>query len=173
MADLDLRSITARLEANADVFRALVSGVGDGQARWKPEPDQWSILEVVAHLADEEVEDFRSRVDRTLHRPDAPWDPIDPQGWAIERRYNEGSLAESLDRFLVSRKESVVWLEGLDAPDWTLAHEHPRFGPIRAGDLMTSWLAHDQIHIRQINRLQREFLVASLSGYSPDYAGRW
>ena len=50
MADLDLRSITARLEANADVFRALVSGVGDGQARWKPEPDQWSILEVVAHL---------------------------------------------------------------------------------------------------------------------------
>jgi len=173
MGDLDLDAITARLRANADVFAALVSGVGDGQARWKPEPDKWSILEVVAHLADEEVEDFRPRVDRTLHRPDAAWDPIDPQGWATERRYNEGSLSGALDRFLESRAESVDWLGRLGAPDWTLAHTHPRFGPIRAGDLMTSWLAHDQIHIRQINRLQREFLVASLSAYSADYAGRW
>jgi hypothetical protein len=173
MASLELTSIIGRLRSNAQVFSALLPGVSDEQARWRPEPDKWSILEVVSHLADEEVDDFRSRVGQTLHRPEAAWEPIDPERWATERRYNEGSLSEALDRLLTSRAESVAWLEGLQAPDWTLAHEHPRFGPIRAGELMTSWLAHDHIHIRQLNRLQREFLVATLSEYSPEYAGRW
>ena len=28
-----------------------VEGVTDAQAKWKPEPDRWSILEYVEHLA--------------------------------------------------------------------------------------------------------------------------
>lgn len=170
---VDLESIVDRLAAHADVFRAQVSGVGAAQARWKPEPAKWSMLEVVTHLADEEVEDFRRRVDLTLHSPDAAWPPIDPERWAVERRYNEGSLAEALVRFLAARAESVAWLRGLVDPDWDLTHRHPRLGPIRAGDLLTGWVAHDHIHIRQLNRLQRAYLVTSMSGYSADYAGRW
>ncbi len=68
-----------RLRANAAVIAALVAGVTDEQARWKPDPAQWSILEVMGHLADEEVEDFRTRLDLTLHRPEAEWPRIDPQ----------------------------------------------------------------------------------------------
>jgi hypothetical protein len=165
--------LAARLRANADVIAALVAGVGDEQVRWKPDPAQWSILEVVNHLADEETEDFRTRVDHTLHRPGVEWPRIDPPKWAVERRYNDRDLAESLERFLARRAESVAWLTGLDSRDWSVAYEHPRFGPIRAGDLMLSWVAHDHIHIRQINRLHREFVAASLPGYSPEYAGRW
>jgi len=168
-----LDDLGARLRANADVFAALVAGVGDEQARWKPAPEQWSILEVVNHLADEEVEDFRTRLDLTLHRPKEPWPRIDPQKWALERRYNERALDESIERFLALRRQSLTWLAALERPRWDQAHEHPRFGPIRAGDLMISWVAHDHIHVRQINRLHREFLVASLPGNSPDYAGTW
>jgi hypothetical protein len=39
-------------------------------------------------------------VDLTLRTPGSAWPPIDPEGWASERRYNEGRLPESLDRFL-------------------------------------------------------------------------
>lgn len=173
MPRVDLPSVVRRLKANADVIVAQVTGVGDDQARWKPEPSRWSILEVVAHLADEDVEDFRRRVDLTLHSPEADWPPIDPEGWAVQRRYNEGHLDAAQERFLRARAESVRWLEALATPDWDRAHEHPRWGPIRAGDLLTAWVAHDFIHVRQLNRLQREFLVASVSGYAPEYAGRW
>jgi hypothetical protein len=168
-----LDDLGARLRANADVIAALAAGVDDVQARWKPDAAQWSILEVVSHLADEEVEDFRVRLDLTLHRPEATWPRIDPQKWAVERRYNEGVLAGSLARFLARRADNVAWLAGLVAPRWDHAHQHPRFGPIRAGDLMISWVAHDHIHVRQLNRLHRDFLVASLPGNSPDYAGKW
>ena len=83
-----VHDIIERMRANADVFDALTRGVSEEQARWKPASDQWSILEVVNHLADEEVEDFRHRLDLTLHRPGEPWPPIDPEVWARERQYN-------------------------------------------------------------------------------------
>jgi hypothetical protein len=169
---LKVPALVERLRGNAGIFAALVAGVGDEQARWKPDPAQWSILEVVNHLADEEVEDFRARLDATLHHPGS-WPPIDPQGWPASRRYDERELQPSLERFLVSRAESLEWLERLGEPDWSRAYQHPSIGPISAGDLLTSWVAHDHIHIRQINRLHRDWLVASLSDHSPRYAGRW
>jgi hypothetical protein len=146
--------------------------VGDEQARWKPGPEEWSILEVVNHLGDEEVEDFRARLDAVLHHAGS-WPPIDPQGWPASRRYNDRALTESVDRFLAARADSLAWLEGLVDADWSLAYQHPSIGPISAADLLTSWVAHDYIHVRQINRLHRDWLVATLSDHSPRYAGRW
>jgi hypothetical protein len=170
---MDAPALIDRLRAHADVFTALSAWVGAEQARWKPEPAQWSILEVVNHLGDEEVEDFRTRLDCTLHRKGEPWPKIDPQGWAVARGYNQRDLAESLERFCRARADSLDWLVALGQPDWSVAYEHPRFGPITAGDLLTAWVAHDHIHIRQINRLHRQYLVSVLSGHSPDYAGSW
>lgn len=170
---VDLTAVVAAMRRNAATIAAQVAGVGDEQARWKPAPDKWSILEVVTHLADEEVEDFRARLRSTLERPAADWAPIDPEGWAVARHYNEGSLAESLARFSAERATSIEWLGGLEDPDWSRAHEHPKWGPFSAGDLLTSWVAHDHIHVRQINRLQREYLVSEVSGWSAYYAGSW
>jgi hypothetical protein len=170
---MEVSRMITRLRANAEILAALVAGVSEEQARWRPEADKWSMLEVVCHLADEEVEDFRTRLDLTLHRPGVKWPPIDPQEQAVGRAYNTRDLEEELARFLAARGDSLAWLEGLADPDWSLAYEHPKAGPITAGDLLTSWVAHDHIHIRQLNRLHREYLVEKLSGHSPEYAGSW
>ena len=45
------------------MIQAVLAGVDAEQARWKPDADSWSILEVVCHLVDEEREDFRTRLD--------------------------------------------------------------------------------------------------------------
>jgi len=169
---MELESMVGRLRANAEALSALAVGVDERQARWRPEPAKWSVLEVVCHLADEEVEDFRTRLDLTLRGADA-WPAIDPQGWATARSYNDRHLGEELGRFLAARADSLSWLESLESPDWSMAHQHPQFGPITAGDLLTSWVAHDHIHVRQLNRLHREYLVSVLSTSSPRYAGPW
>jgi hypothetical protein len=44
---------------------------------------------------------------------------------------------------------------------------------IRAGDLLCSWLAHDFIHIRQINRLHYEYEANTCTDFSTAYAGNW
>lgn len=170
---MDRARVVHRLTADARVFRGLVAGVSEEQARWKPTPEEWSLLEVVCHLADEERDDFRRRLDLTLHHPGSDWPPIDPEGWARTRGYNERDPAVALEDLLSERDRSIRWLKDLEAPDWTASHEHPKIGFLTAGDLLTSWVAHDLIHIRQMTRLHRRYLVNVVSEHSPDYAGRW
>ncbi len=57
---MDLDHLTTQLARQAEAIHALVQDVSDDQARWKPSPDDWSILEVIHHLYDEEIEDFRA-----------------------------------------------------------------------------------------------------------------
>jgi hypothetical protein len=171
--DVRLQPIADRLRAHADVFRALLVGVAPEQARRKPEPEQWSILEVVNHLADEEVEDFRQRVDIALHRPEAPLPPIDPEGWVASRDYAGRDLAESLARFTREREASVTWRRQLENPDWSRSVTHPRAGVLRAGDFLASWLGHDYLHIRQLCRIHFNHVGVLAPTYSTRYAGGW
>ncbi len=164
--------IAARLAANAEVFRHLLADVSPEQARWKPAPEKWSLLEVINHLADEERDDFRTRLQRTLHHPEQGWPPIDPERWAVDRQYNSRDLAVSLADFLEERTRSLAWLRGLSKPDFASAHHH-KLGTITAGDLLSSWLAHDFIHIRQMTRLHYEYLASARGASTLRYAGPW
>lgn len=150
---------------------ALLVGLSADDLRWRPPSGAWSILEVLCHLADEEVLDFRARVQRTLAEED--WEPIDPEGWAVERRYNEQSPVEVMARFEVEREKSVAWLKSLREPDWDGVHEHPRFGGIAAGDVMASWLAHDALHLRQIAKRLYELAARDGEPFGTGYAGKW
>ena len=51
---MDVRQIVARMEENAQVILHLAAGVSQEQARWRPTPDDWSLLEVINHFYDEE-----------------------------------------------------------------------------------------------------------------------
>jgi len=157
---------------NAAAIQALVQGVTDQQARWKPAPDSWSILEVVCHLLDEERSDFRVRLDLTLHHPGEHWPGIDPQGWVTERRYNEQDLGVSLAAFLQERESSLAWLRSLASPHWDRTYNAP-WGSIAAGDLMAAWVAHDILHTRQLVELRWAMTTAELEPHSVEYAGKW
>lgn len=169
---MNLDQFTQQMARQAEAIRALAQGISDEPARWKPSPDHWSILEVINHLYDEEIEDFRTHLDLILHHPSDPWPSIDPQGWVTERRYNEREIAESLGSFLDARKESIAWLGGLASPNWDAAFQ-ATWGQITAGDMFASWAAHDLLHLRQLVELQRAYVVRLADPYKVDYAGPW
>lgn len=170
---MNLTDLISRMATTTDVIFALLKDVSEEQARWKPNPESWSMLEVMNHLADEERDDFRTRVDLTLHHSEQDWPPIDPQGWVTTRGYSQRVWSESVSRFQVERQTSLQWLRLLQSPDWESTHRHPQFGAARAGDMMAAWLAHDLLHIRQLNELRYAYLVHELAPYKPDYAGEW
>jgi hypothetical protein len=153
-------------------IRLLAQGVDDEQARWRPDADSWSILEVICHLLDEERKDFRVRLDITLHKPDETWPGIDPAGWVTEHNYNEQVLAASLQAFHEEREASLAWLKRLEAPDWEASYEAP-WGTMRAGDLLASWVAHDLLHMRQLVELHWAYNEQEVLPYSTRYAGEW
>ncbi len=169
---LDLDQIIERMRTNAAAIAALARDVTDTQARWKPSPEAWSLLEVVNHLYDEEREDFRTRIDYILHRPGEQTPPIDPAGWVTARAYNQRDPRESLDALLHERDASLKWLRGLHDPDWDAEYRAP-WGVLRAGDLLAAWLAHDHLHLRQLNELHYAYLAQQAAPYSVAYAGDW
>jgi hypothetical protein len=169
---MNFGSLIAELENGANTIELLIKDVTLSQARYKPSPDTRSILEVIAHLYDEEREDFRPRLDIALNRPDVAWSPIDPDGWVIQRKYNDRDLVETWNAFKLEREESLVWLRGLKMTDWDTEHI-ASFGPIRAGDLLSAWVAHDLLHIRQLVELRWVRVVNLVEPYHLKYAGDW
>jgi hypothetical protein len=144
---MKFETLYAELARGPEIFRALLSGITQAESQIRPDPESWSILEVVCHLYDEEREDFRQRLDIILHRPNDSLPPIDTEGWVTARKYNERDLSESLNNFLAERQKSLEWLKGLTAPNWEAVYVTP-FRTMKAGDMFASWVAHDNLHMR-------------------------
>ena len=170
---MDPTPFVAALEMNAPAIVALARAVPPHQVRWPPAPGEWSALEVINHLANEEDEDFRTRLDTLLHGPGEDPPPIDPEGWVVARADNARGLDESLDRFLAGRRQSLAWLRALGTPDWSRSWRHPEGFTIRAGDLLAAWAGHDLLHLRQLVDLQYRGRTEGAAPYDVAYAGPW
>jgi hypothetical protein len=168
-------ALIARLERFAEALPAVAACVTEQDARWKPPSGNWSILEVIRHLIDEERDDFRARVRMTL-AGQSPWPKIEPSAWAVERRYNEQDFGASIAEFVRERHDSIAWLRSLGEPariDWARSYQHPTFGPVHAGVLLASWAAHDALHLRQIAKRMHELAARDGAPHATAYAGEW
>ena len=172
-AFMEQQRAVLQLGRGATLVIVLMENETDELVRWKPAPERWSMLEVVNHLADEEVFDFRTRVERTLRDPAESWVAINPQEWVESRNYNAREPKESLERFQAERQKSVEWLRALRDAPWSNVHAHPKLGPMSARMLLANWIAHDLLHVRQMMRLQYEWLAKKIAPEKLDYAGPW
>ena len=77
------------------------------------------------------------------------------------------------DRFEAERARSIEWLRGLAAPNWDSTHRHPKLGPMRAGDIMAAWAAHDALHLRQLAKRLYELTRRDADTFGTAYAGDW
>lgn len=160
------------LQNSTEMIRALLLEITQQESQIRPESGSWSILEVLCHLYDEEREDFRERVDFILHRQHEEWRVIDPQGWVTERKYNERNFVEMQEKFLAERQRSLEWLSGLPGPDWDTVYTS-EYGSTTAGEMFACWVAHDNLHIRQLVELRRARIEAISHPYNLEYAGEW
>lgn len=169
---MQFEALYQELVMSTGMIRSLLAGISQEEARLKPNPASWSILEVVCHLHDEEREDFREHLDFILHRRDGEWHRIDPEGWVVTRKYNEQSLPGMKEKFVAEREKSLDWLKGLANADWDTVYTSP-FGTLTAGQMLASWIAHDNLHIRQLVELRRLRIENITDPYSVEYAGDW
>ena len=170
---MNLSYCVRELSTNAAAIERLLEGVDADQARWKPGEQDWSILEVVNHLLDEEREDFRFRLRSLLSAASEPWPPIAPQQWVLERAYNGRDPVQSLADFLQERQHSLDWLAKISGARWDVRYQHPPLEGLSAGDLLASWVAHDLLHLRQLIELKWAYGRTQFTPYTPNYAGDW
>ncbi len=169
---MDFDKLYLELVDSTNMIMALLAGVDQEEARVKPSAESWSILETLCHLYDEEREDFREHLDFILHRQHEQWHLIDTDAWVTARNYNGQNLREMKDKFFAERSKSLDWLKGLSDADWNASYTS-EFRTMSAGDMFASWVAHDNLALRQLVELRRARLERITQPYSVAYAGDW
>ena len=169
---MEFQSLYQELVNSTEMIRALIKDIGQEQAQAKPDAKSWSILEVICHLHDEEREDFREHLDFILHRQNEEWHVIDPQGWITERKYNEQNLSKMQEKFFAERKQSLEWLKTVSGADWDTTYTS-EYGSVSAGEMFSCWVAHDNLHIRQLVELRRAHIENITKPHDIHYAGDW
>jgi hypothetical protein len=167
-----INNIITGLEDNQDVFESLLAGTDDDLIQWREAEGKWNLLEIACHLHDEEREDFRARLQMVLEDPQREFKSIDPAGWVKSRAYASQSFDVMVEKFLDERRSSISWLYSLENPPLDNTYNHPSIGPMSGKMILSNWLAHDYLHIRQITRIKYNFLK-HISGESLGYAGDW
>ena len=169
---IHIPDIIRQMTADAETMRAMVETITVEQADWKPDANTWSMKDVMAHVYNEERGDFRAHLQEIFAGPPQPWGALQPQWQGVE------SCRQALEGFLREREASIAWLKALENPDWELKIT-AEFGPqpeiitLSAGDILVSWVAHDFLHIRQLNELHFAWNEKEAAPYSVQYAGGW
>lgn len=142
----ETRAELGRLPAILD---ALLAGLDVEGARVRPAPGEWSPVEIICHLRDEEVEDFGARL-QVIVSGAGDFARIDPERWAEERRYREASLPAELSALRVRRQATLELLASLSPDALDGSRIHRRLGRLSGLDLLTAWVTHDRIHLAQL-----------------------
>jgi DinB family protein len=163
----EARRELARLPA---VLDAVVAGLALERWRARPAPGEWAPVEIVCHLRDEEAEDFGARV-RVVLEGGARFTPVDPEGWAMARRYHDADPVEALASFRRHRAANLAMLAGAAPERFVAEGESPSGLRLSGLDLLAAWVTHDGLHLRQLaGTLAREW-ADRWAPLRADYAG--
>ncbi|HKP76333.1 MAG TPA: DinB family protein [Longimicrobiaceae bacterium] len=146
------RDPMALLAAAPDRLAALVEPLPASLVDTRPAPAKWSVREIVAHLADDElVGAYRIRL--ILSAPGTEIQAFDQDRWAETGRYAATDLGASLALFRALRGANLALLRVLEDEEWERAGVHAERGVESIRDIAAYYAGHDLNHFAQIEAI--------------------
>src|SRR5687767_15874314 len=146
------------LQAKApDLLAQLLEGLSADHLEHRPAPGKWSIREIVAHLADDElVGAYRIRL--ILSAPGTVIQAFDQDAWATTGRYGSIEVDTSVALYRTLREANLALLKRLTAAEWERSGVHEERGVESVRDIAEYYAGHDVNHFAQIETiLQRAY----------------
>ena len=165
-----LASVRAELARLPHILDALLQGVDAATWREQPAADEWSPIEIVCHLRDEETEDFGARL-RVVVEGGTTFAPIDPARWVEERGYRDAEPETALAAFRERRAATLAFLSAVSSERLRQALRHPRLGTLSGMDLLAAWVTHDRLHLGQLAATLARLGARRWAPLRVDYAG--
>lgn len=134
------------------ILSRLIEGVADDEVRRRPAPAKWSVVEIIAHLADDELATTWRYHQMIEHSGEKLWS-FDQDHWSELGSYGLRDTKEALDLFRLLRQANLRMLARLSREEWDREGEHSERGRMTVRDLATHMAAHDINHIEQIRRI--------------------
>ena len=137
---------------SSEVFAVLLEHASHGQLTTRPGPDKWSIGEILAHLAEDEIA-TAWRYRQMVEHNGIDLAGFDQDMWARLGDYRSRSPEESLALFRLLRTANLQFLSQLSREQWECYGVHAERGRISVKDLAVHMAGHDANHIEQIRKI--------------------
>ena len=149
------RDAQAVLASTPATLRRLVAGKPKSKLTWTSRPGQWSVVQILAHLADAEiVSSWRLR--SILAVDNVPLQAFDQDLWSSAFNYADADPDESLDTFDINRRATLSLLKRVDPARLEHAGQHQERGREPIAHLVRLYAGHDLNHLKQIQALLAE-----------------
>ena len=144
------------LQADApEKLASLTGGLSAEELARRPAPDKWSIQELAAHLADDElVGAYRMRL--ILSAPGTAIQAFDQDIWARTGRYASIEAKASVEMFRILRQANLALLRSLTPAEWNLYGIHAERGAESIRDIAMYCAGHDLNHFEQIEAIRKQ-----------------
>ena len=134
------------------VLAELVAKASNEQLTTRPSKDKWSIGEILAHLAEDEIA-TAWRYRQMVEHSGLQLAGFDQDLWALTGNYASRVPHESLELFRLLRNANLQFLKQLTPEQWECFGIHAERGRITVRDLAIHMAGHDANHIQQIRRI--------------------
>lgn len=154
MTETELKAHLDSAEQSPKEIALAVAGLPDKKLRWKPAPDKWCILEVVAHLADTEIV-FAYRLRQMLADKKPVIAPINQDDWANNLGYMNTPMPEMIALYGLNRHANTRLLRNLKPGDLEKSAFHPEInGDVTVANMVAKLDTHSAAHLAQIEKLK-------------------
>lgn len=143
------------LAAQAETLRILeeiIERASDEQLSRRFSPEKWSVAEILAHLAEDEIATawrYRQKVEHS----GIELAGFDQDLWAKLGNYGCRDPRESMELFRLLREANLHFLRNLNEEQWECFGIHAERGRITVRDLAIHMTGHDANHIQQIRKI--------------------
>lgn len=142
--------VKPRMIGNIGAIFGLVDTIKPDYWHMRPDPDEWSPLEILVHLRDSERNVQRPRLQRIAAEENPfispPRTPPGPGG--IDLADEVGHIA--MRQLWEERCTTVTFLDGLHDDAWSRPARHSVFGPTTLLEMAHFTTRHDHLHINQL-----------------------
>ena len=125
--------------------------------RWRPEPGEFSVHEIICHCADSET-NSHGRIRYLVAEDNATIIGYDPDVWARTFEYENHPLDAALLTVEAVRANTVPVLRRLPEEAWAKAGTHTESGRYSAEDWLRIYADHCHEYAEQIDRVVKAWL---------------
>jgi hypothetical protein len=152
LGNLDERDPLAVQAATAGAIERLTEKAPAEKLRERPAPEQWSVGEILAHLAEAEIV-LGWRVRSILGAPGTPLQAFDQDAWARSGNYRGRDPKKSLALFRALREANLDLYSALSPEQWEHYGMHAERGKETLKHIVRLMAGHDLNHLKQIERI--------------------
>jgi len=131
---------------------------GSADYDMRPDPDRFSMREVVAHLADWEPI-MLTRIKAGVENPGSTINAYDEGKMALDNNYAATDPMERLRTWKADRAKSIQYITNLTDADFAKPVVHPERGRMLVGDIAHMLVSHDIYHVEQLADMTHEKIV--------------